>query len=282
MRVCYSEIDNPGDDDGYQYPGPDGAPPQLSLFPEISAQQLLPEATPLQHLAMDEFVKAPSRDRWLELVESMRREREGHSIEFYSESESGDTSSGLVDVNGSPSRHPSTKGRRIPVVRPDPPTETEENNDMGGWTMRANRSGNDEDEEVSEQLKSMLNNPHAYAYAHPHCREDTATPTHRSSMEIEGTSQRSGISQRSTIGIFLLGFVIGTIVIVGLSFSFDRTPSQELRMVGFGFRGIGTNSSDTEYDEGEGPENLITIADFCGKCNGRTSHSIVLRGSNGK
>jgi len=35
----------------------------------------------------------------------------------------------------------------------------------------------------------------------------------------------------STTCTFLIGFVVGTILIVGLSFTFDRTPSQELREI---------------------------------------------------
>eukprot|EP00579_Thalassiosira_antarctica_P011370 CAMPEP_0201918650 /NCGR_PEP_ID=MMETSP0903-20130614/7743_1 /ASSEMBLY_ACC=CAM_ASM_000552 /TAXON_ID=420261 /ORGANISM="Thalassiosira antarctica, Strain CCMP982" /LENGTH=126 /DNA_ID=CAMNT_0048454997 /DNA_START=97 /DNA_END=474 /DNA_ORIENTATION=+ len=81
MTQRYSDIENaapPDDGGGYQYPETGGDPP-LSIE--------LPEATPSQKIAMDEFIKSPSQDRWQELVETMIRQRQEQeqSIEFFSQ-----------------------------------------------------------------------------------------------------------------------------------------------------------------------------------------------------
>ena len=58
----------------------DGAPQEPQ--PHSLAVELLPEATPTQHKSMDDFIKAPSRDKWLELVESMRLQRESNLLHY--------------------------------------------------------------------------------------------------------------------------------------------------------------------------------------------------------
>ena len=61
----------------------------------------------------------------------------------------------------------------------------------------------------------------------------------------------------STMFIFLLGFVIGTIIVVGLSFTFDRTPSKELRVIAlraYGSRQHIGDSRDTNVTESNGME----------------------------
>ena len=134
-------------DDSSEHYSQDGAPLDSDGTPQL-ALELLPESTLEQQRAMDEFVNAPSRDKWLELVEKMRLQREEQMLQFYSD-------------------NPNVNGNTVHRIPADPPLDTEEeiafndaheNDDMQGWSMRAN----EQDEEVSQQLKSMLNNSFRY------------------------------------------------------------------------------------------------------------------------
>ena len=220
----------------------DGAPLDSDGTPQL-ALELLPESTLEQQKAMDEFVNAPSRDKWLELVEKMRLQREEQMLQFYSD-------------------NPNVDGNTVHRIPADPPLDTEEeiafndaheNDDMRGWSMRAN----EQDEEVSQQLKSMLNNSFRYnAYTRNNNGNDGIfiLDDNRRGGNGQGfTSQQSPkplvISRRMMIGIFLLGFVLGTIVIVSLGFYFDKKPREELNILNVGLRGQVTNSSTSDIIE---------------------------------
>jgi len=307
MTQRYSDIENaapPDDGGGYQYPETGGDPP-LSIE--------LPEATPSQKIAMDEFIKSPSQDRWQELVETMIRQRQEQeqSIEFFSQRSSCGNGSPRRTSPRRRSRSPRKSSSRSPrksisssrsprkgpprqfytEVKPDPPShEPEEDNDMGGWTMHAAKNSKDEDEEVSDQLKSMLSH--------------SCTPSNGGEVSVNYPSSscspclftnKSKRPPLNTMCIFLLGFVIGTIIIVGVSFTFDRTPSEELRVIALRAHGsrqhIGdsrdTNVAESndmeaqkgqaEDDEEEVPDGFLTshtsqdeeegdLIDFCDSC----------------
>ena len=243
-------------DDSSEHYSQDGAPLDSDGTPQL-ALELLPESTLEQQKAMDEFVNAPSRDKWLELVEKMRLQREEQMLQFYSDN---------PNINNENTVH------RIPA---DPPLDTEEeiafndaheNDDMRGWSMRAN----EQDEEVSQQLKSMLNNSFRYnAYTRNNNGNDgifILDDNNRRGGNGQGFTSQSPkplvISRRMMMGIFLLGFVLGSVVIV-TGFYFDKKPREELNILNVGLRGQGTNSTSDiieeigEYsqDDDEGLEN---------------------------
>ena len=234
----------------------DGAPLDSDGTPQL-ALELLPESTLEQQRAMDEFVNAPSRDKWLELVEKMRLQREEQMLQFYSD-------------------NPNVNENTVHRIPADPPLDTEEeiafndaheNDDMRGWSMRAN----EQDEEVSQQLKSMLNNSFRYnAYTRNNNGNDgifILDDNNRRGGNGQGfTSQPPKplvISRRMMMGIFLLGFILGSVVIA-VSFYFNKKPREELNILNVGLRGQGTNSTTSdiieemgEYsqDDDEGLEN---------------------------
>jgi len=236
----------------------DGAPLDSDGTPQL-ALELLPESTLEQQRAMDEFVNAPSRDKWLELVEKMRLQREEQMLQFYSD-------------------NPNVNENTVHCIPADPPLDTEEeiafndaheNDDMRGWSMRAN----EQDEEVSQQLKSMLNNSFRYnAYTRNNNGNDgifILDDNNRRGGNDQGFTSHSPkplvISRRMMIGIFLLGFVLGSVVIVSsVSFYFDKKPREELNILNIGLRGQGTNSTTSDIieemgkysqDDDEGLEN---------------------------
>jgi len=219
----------------------DGAPLDLDGTPQL-ALELLPESTLEQQKAMDEFVNAPSRDKWLELVEKMRLQREEQMLQFYSD-------------------NPNVNENTVHRIPADPPLDTEEeiafndaheNDDMRGWSMRAN----EQDEEVSQQLKSMLNNSFRYnAYTRNNNGNDgifILDDNNRRGGNGQGFTSHSPkplvISRRMMMGIFLLGFLLGSVVIV-VSFYFDKKPRKELNILNVGLRGQGTNSTSNIIEE---------------------------------
>ena len=281
--------DSDSDDDGW-HQNPKNA--RLSPMTEDDVEEvdigfLLPESTLDQQQAMSDFVKAPSRDKWLDLVEKMRLQREEQITQ-------------MGHLHNIPND-----------VRPDPEEEItfhDENDkeDMGGWTMRAsgdkkekmNGSSYEEDEEVSQQLKSMLNNAFTYnAYARAGMFDDNARAGKGRRREKE---KPLNISRRMMIVIFILGFILGSIVIISVSFYFDRSPREELNILSTGLRGQdgqdntnNNNTSDitaidqaTQDDQSsETPESSIKqeevdflveqdlkeIANFCGHCRWKTA-----------
>ena len=228
----------------------------------FSPVEILPEATEEQQATMSEFVKAPSREGWLELVEMMRVQREQQLMEFYNQSDPP-----VVDVGVDLSRLRTTTSSNNNVVSPnrrdgppDPPIEEED--DMGGWTMRAKEKMTryqeqecHENEEVSEHLLKHSSND-------PDNIEVTSV-----GVTSYPRSPRKWLMKQSTCCIFVLGFAIGTIVIVALSFTFDRTPSQEIKhLESLHLRGrdVDNNNNDTTNEV----EQLM--ANFCDGCQWRT------------
>ena len=240
-----------------QHYSQDGAPLDSDGTPQL-ALELLPESTLEQQKAMDEFVNAPSRDKWLELVEKMRLQREEQMLQFYSD-------------------NPNVNENTVHRIPADPPLDTEEeiafneaheNDDMRGWSMRAN----EQDEEVSQQLKAMLNNSfrynaHSRNYNNGNDGIFILDDNNRRGGNDQGFTSQSPkplvISRRMMIGIFLLGFVLGFVVIVSVSFYFDKKPREELNILNVGLRGQGTNSTSDiveemgkySQDDAEGLEN---------------------------
>ena len=274
-----------------QDPPNDGAPQEP--HPYSLAVELLPEATPTQHKSMDDFIKAPSRDKWLELVESMRLQREEQFAALYNTNTNINNTSnfiggqvGVVSPNASPNMH-----QQLSIdIRPDPPPmeieedEHENDDDMRGWSMH---SSTNDDEKVSTQLKSMLNNALVYnAYSRARIDDGDDSGGGESAVIIAPSSKPLVISRRMMIGIFSFGFILGSMVIVSISFYFDRTPRDELNILTVGLRGHDTINNSSEVS-GIIPQNepeqessiskeevdflvqqdLSEIETFCGHCN---------------
>ena len=227
-----------------QHYSQDGAPLDSDGTPQL-ALELLPESTLEQQRAMDEFVNAPSRDKWLELVEKMRLQREEQMLQFYSD-------------------NPNVNENTVHRIPADPPLDMEEeivfneaheNDDMRGWSMRAN----EQDEEVSQQLKAMLNNSFRY---NAHIRNYNngndgifiLDDNNRRGGNDQGFTSQSPkplvISRRMMIGIFLLGFVLGSaLLLASVSFYFNKKPREELNILNVGLRGHDTNSTSDIIEE---------------------------------
>ena len=178
-------------------------------------------------------------------------------------------------------------------IRPDPPPmeieedEHENDEDMRGWSMH---SSTNDDEKVSTQLKSMLNNALIYN-AYSRARIDDSGDSDDSgggenALIITPSSKPLVISRRMMIGIFILGFILGSVVIVSVSFYFNRSPRDELNILTVGLRGHDTTNNSSEIsgiireNEPDEQESLVSkeeieflvqqdlseIETFCGHC----------------
>jgi len=306
MSYRYSDIENAlhvsdiSDDDGND-------------LPEVD----IPDPTPSQMVAMGDFIKAPSKEGWLELVEQMIKQREEEAIEktieqystpqSFSERERETTSSSSEDSRPEtpprrsprspppnrprrsdrksprksviPESHTATKERSIIpesptttdastiISKPDPPSEYEDDYDMimGGWTMHASSTtGKHYDEEadleVSEQLKSMLDNSNTPIN---NTVDTDETNSHASSAGTGSTRCTYHYKLRRpplrAVCIFLLGIAVGIGFIVGGSFAFEGT-SDDLREIALRTHGSRHHIEDsldgdtTGSDEIEIPE----------------------------
>lgn len=263
-------------------------------------------ASQAQKLAMDDFINAPSQERWLELVEAMHRVREdqengeasvqpappcdGGGRRYRSRSRNFQDSR-KISV-GSGSTHKSYRSERQTssqitkeeesIFRPDPPSAfvppeaVEDDNgwSMAGWSLRAAKGcESGDEEEVPEQFRSIL----SHWATRPEDYEKSAI---RNAASPPKRSRTIGIAC-----VFALGFVFGTFVIVGLSFTFDRTPAQEFREMQMRAHlrkpaGEGTKGSlppqvggelGMSHDEGAAPavedgEEEIPLSEFCPRC----------------
>lgn len=196
--------------------------------------------------------------------------------------------------SGSPGRRrepPGDAAAAEDVFLPDPPCDAEDDEFgaiMGGWSMHGrSHDTDDEDEEVTEQIKAMLNRmpplPDDYDV-----EDNRLHPLSVSYSPPRDSPSSSKVRIMSTSCMFFLGFLLGTIIVVGASFMVDKTPSQELREMELhahlrSHPGKGGNETDTgkeasggllvwdptqgdAVDVPAGQEEEEDLSEFCERC----------------